>query len=143
MPQRTEIVEAIVAAWRAHDIDTVMSHVTDDIDWHFHVGSRPVRGAKAMRSVLSKLAAYQLDVRWRLVRSAETSDAVLVEGTDDFHTPDGTHVQVPYMGVFEFAGDKVSAWRDYVDLDVMTRAGAGEALADWLTPLVERPGRPG
>ena len=135
---RVEIVRAIMAAWGRHDIDAVLAHVADDIEWHYHVGSRPVRGRDDMRKVLEKLQHHQLESRWRLVRHAEADDAVFVEAIDDYVNPAGHRVQAPYMGIYEFDGVAVTAWRDYVDLAEMSKAENGEPLAEWVEDLVGR-----
>ncbi len=138
---RVDAVLEIVSAWRRHDVDAVIAHLADDIEWHYHVGSEPVIGAERVRKTLSKLAGHQLDVSWQIVRAAESADSVMVEGTDDYHNPAGVHVRVPYMGVFEFdEANRVRAWRDYVDLSLMQSAEAAEPIKPWLAALVERPG---
>ncbi|MDG2111397.1 MAG: limonene-1,2-epoxide hydrolase family protein [Actinomycetota bacterium] len=134
---RIDIVKAIMGAWRGHDIDGVLGHMAPDVVWHYHVGSRPVEGVDNMAKVLGKLQHQQLDSHWRLVRHAESGDAVLIEGVDDFVNPDGHRVRAPYMGVYEFDGRLVTAWRDYVDLGLMMKGGAGEPLDDWLVALVK------
>jgi limonene-1,2-epoxide hydrolase len=139
MPEsRIDVVRAVMEAWGRHDIDGVLAHMAPDIEWHYQVGSRPVRGVEPMRKVLEKLQHQQHDSRWRLVRHAESDDAVLLEGVEDYVNPDGHRVQAPYMGVYEFDGLIVTAWRDYVDLGLMRMGEAGEPLAEWLVPLVEQ-----
>lgn len=134
---RIEVVKAVMGAWRRHDIDELLSHMAPEVVWHYQVGSRPVEGVDNMRKVLDKLQHHQRESRWRLVRYAESDDAVLIEGVDDFVNPDGHRVRAPYMGVYEFDGATITAWRDYVDLGLMMKAGAGEPLDEWLLPLVE------
>ena len=86
--------------------------VTDDIEWHYHVGSRPVIGVEAMRKMLERLKDHQLDVNWRVTRHSETEDGPLIEAVDDFKSPSGHRVQVPYMGAYRFEGELISSWRD-------------------------------
>jgi limonene-1,2-epoxide hydrolase len=135
---RIEVIRAIMEAWGRHDIDAVLSHVADDVEWHYHVGSPPVQGRDNMRKLLDKLQHHQLQSRWRLVRHAEANDAVLIEAIDDYVNPAGNRVQAPYMGVYEFDGETVTAWRDYVDLGAMSKAEAGEPLPAWIDGLVDR-----
>jgi len=135
---RIDIVRSIMEAWGRHDIDTVLAHVADDVEWHYHVGSRPVQGSADMRKVLDKLQHHQLQSRWRVIRHAEADDAVFIEAIDDYVNPDGYRVQAPYMGVYEFDGETVTAWRDYVDLAEMSKAETGEPLPEWIEALVNR-----
>lgn len=138
------IVETVMEAWGRHDLDGVLAPMSDDIEWHYHVGSRPVVGKEAMRKVLEKLAAHQLDSAWRVIRHATRPEpdgrvALFVEAVDDYRSPDDRRVVVPYAGVYEFDGETVVAWRDYVDLGLMQRAQAGEDLGPWVAALVSRP----
>lgn len=134
---RVEVVEQAMAAWARHDIDEVLRHVADNIEWHYHVGSRPVVGRDGMRKLLENLKDHQLDSRWRLVRHAEAGDTVFIEAVDDFRNPDGHRVQVPYAGVYQFDGRLITHWRDYLDMGTMMKREAGEDQPDWLAALTE------
>lgn len=133
---RIDTVKAVMGAWARHDIDELLGHMTPDVEWHYQVGSRPAIGIAAMRRILEKLQHHQLESNWRVVRHAESEDAVLIEAIDDFRNPDGHRVRAPYMGVYEFDGDLISAWRDYVDMGVMMSSEKGEPPPEWLEGLV-------
>ncbi len=138
--ERVDIVKGVMEAWSRHDVDGVIKFMADDVLWHYHVGSRPVSGSEAMARFLTKLSAHQQQLDWKLVRAAENDDAVLLEGTDDYVNPNGQRVQAPYMGVFEFdVENRITAWRDYVDMATMALGENGEALPDFLQVLVDRP----
>ncbi len=134
---KIEVVQELFRAWGRHDVDTIIGLMAADVEWHYHVGSPPVNGVDAMRKVLDRLKNHQIDSTWRLTRHAETGNALLVEGVDDFESAAGHRVQVPYMGVYEFDGEAITSWRDYVDLGLLTAAQAGEALGDHLRPLID------
>ena len=140
---RINIVRSVMGAWAAHDVDGVITHMHPDIEWHYHVGSEPVRGTSAMAEFLTALAGHQRDLDWKLIRAAETENAVLLEGTDDYRNPEGVRVQVPYMGVYEFADTDrpqlVTGWRYYLDMRTMRTAEKGDGIPAWLVPLVDRP----
>ena len=133
---RIDVVVKAMQAWGQHDIDGVINCVTDDIEWHYHVGSRPVKGVATMRKMLERLQSHQTDLDWRLKTFAETDNGVLIEAVDAYTSAEGHRVQVPYMGSYEFEGSRISAWRDYVDMGLMTRAQAGEPLDEWIEALV-------
>jgi limonene-1,2-epoxide hydrolase len=133
---RIDVIKAVMGAWARHDIDELLGHIAEDIEWHYQVGSRPVIGRDNMRKMLTKLKDHQLDSQWRLVRYAEAEDSVMIEAVDDYRNPAGHRVQAPYMGVYEFDGELINAWRDYVDLGLMMKGEAGEPLGEWLEPLI-------
>ena len=143
MSRRIDVVAGVMAAWGRHDIDGVIAHMADDVEWHYQVGSPPVTGKEHMRKVLDKLQHHQQDSTWRLTRWAEQGDHLMVEAVDDFTAPTGNRVQVPYMGAYDFEGDLIRGWRDYVDLGLMARATEGEDLGDWVQALVDAGTVPG
>lgn len=137
-------VMAIMEAWSRSDVEGVLAQVTDDIEWHYQVGSRPVVGRDTMAKLLAKLAGHQLDSAWRIIRHATREEAdgrtaLFVEAVDDYRNPDGNRVVVPYAGVYEIVDGKVAAWRDYVDKGLMGQAEVGESLPEWVDALTSRP----
>jgi limonene-1,2-epoxide hydrolase len=132
-----DVVKAAMAAWADHDIEGVLSHVADDIEWHYHVGSPPVQGREAMAKLLNRLKSHQLDSQWRLVRHAEADGTVFIEAIDDFRNPDGHRVQVPYSGVYQFDDGLITHWRDYLDMPTMMKSEGGEPPPEWLQALID------
>ncbi len=133
---RIDLVKAAMAAWGRHDVDEVLARVSPDIVWHYQVGSRPVHGREAMGKVLNRLKDHQLDSRWRVTRHAETDNTLFIEAVEDYRNPDGHRVRAPYMGVYEFDGDLISGWRDYVDMGLLMKSEAGEQPPEWLESLI-------
>ncbi|WP_440958665.1 nuclear transport factor 2 family protein [Oceanicaulis sp. LC35] len=137
MSSKQAVLQAVIDAWcERQDIDAVLAHMTDDIVWHYSAISQPPKTGKA--GAREFLTAFKEKVRnpaWRIFRLAESEDALFVEGADVFETADGRRVEVPYMGILEFEGDLICAWRDYFD-----RASAdGGALPDHARDLTQRP----
>lgn len=131
-------VSALINAWRRKDIDAVLASVTDDINWHTHVGSPPVVGKEAMRKTLDALAVQMSDVRWRIFDWAQRGERVYLEGVDDFVSPEGRRIVLPYAGVLVFRGDLIAEWRDYFDRNLFNKLKAGESLPDYLQVLADR-----
>ena len=137
MSRKQAVLQAVIDAWcDRQDIDAVLSHMTDDIVWHYSAVSQPPKTGKA--GAREFLTAFKQKVRnpaWRVFRLAESEDALFVEGADVFETADGRRVEVPYMGILEFEGDLICAWRDYFD-----RASADSgAVPEYAQPLTRRP----
>ena len=137
-PDYRAIFDAVIAAWRVHDIDAVLVHLTDDVVWHYHVGSRPVRSKSSARKFLNLLAGRQLDVGWKIFHHAVADHRLFVEGADVYRTPDGVAIIMPYMGILEFRGALICGWRDYVDAGIVAKLEAGEPAADYLIELGSR-----
>ncbi len=140
MTPRIQILQAIIEAWKAKDIDAVLSHMDEEIVWHFAVAAEPpLRGKAQARKFLLRFGAGMNDIRWRVFDYQETAERLFVEGVDEFVTDDGRVVMAPYAGVLEFRGDLVVGWRDYVDVGVMAAQRAGAPLTDQVKALSDRP----
>lgn len=137
LEDKRAVVDAIIDAWKRKDIDGVLAQLCDDVEYHFLVGERPLLGKDWVRKFLERFGGHIGEPNnWHIVRSAESGNALLVEGVDDYVGTDGTHVRYPYMGVFEFRDGRVARWRDYADGGLIARVRAGEALPPWLEALV-------
>ena len=135
---KISIVTACLEAFGRKDIDGALAHVAEDIEWHYHVGSRPVIGRDTMGKVLTKLGQHQRDSRWRAIRWAEVGDTLLIEGVEDYLTPEDRRAQVPYMGAYDFDADnRITGWRDYFDLDLLMRSERDEPMEDWVKALID------
>jgi limonene-1,2-epoxide hydrolase len=137
LEQKRAAVDAIIGAWKRKDIDGVLAQLCEDVEYHYLVGERPLVGKDWVRRFLERFGGHIGEPNnWRIVRSAESGNALLVEGVDDYVATDGTHIRYPYMGVFEFRDGLVSHWRDYADAGLIARVRDGEALPEWLEALV-------
>jgi limonene-1,2-epoxide hydrolase len=130
---------ALIGEWHRKDLKAVLARVTDDIVWHTHVGTPPVRGKAAMSQTLDKLAIEMQQSRWRVFEHAERGDHLFVEGVDEFTTPAGKRVALPYAGVYRFRGTLICEWRDYFDRPLYDRMKAGEPFPDDIDALISRP----
>ena len=140
MSRKFEILKALIASWRDGDIDAVLGHMTDDIVWHYAASvAPPLTGKVKARKFLDNFKSQLTEVRWRLFDHAERGDTLFVEGVDEYLSRDGHWVAAPYAGVFEFRGDLICGWRDYVDMGVMQAQQRGEARSAWVAALIERP----
>ena len=138
-PDYLSVAKAMITAWRAGDLEGMLTHIADDIVWHSHVGSPPLVGKPAMKEFATKLMGIMKDVRWRVFGTAQHHDRLYLEGVDDFVGSDGRRVVIPYLGVLVFRDMKVTEWRDYFDRALFDRLKAGEPLPDYLKALTERP----
>ena len=140
MGRRYAILGRVIEAWQAKDIDGVLSHMADDIVWHYAApGLPPVRGKAAARRLLVRFGEDMHGIQWRIFAHAEAGDRLFIEGVDDYRTAGGRRVAVPYAGVLEFRGDLITGWRDYVDLAVIDAQKGGEPLSPQVLGLLDRP----
>jgi limonene-1,2-epoxide hydrolase len=105
-------------AVQAQDNERFLGHVTDDVEYVFHVGSPGVRGKDGVRRFLAKYRTIAEDVLWRVDRIAESGDCLFIEGYEEYTDKrTGQRIAHPYMGIMEFRDDKIAKWRDYFEMN--------------------------
>jgi limonene-1,2-epoxide hydrolase len=140
MSAKLAVMKALIAAWTAGDIDGALSHMSDDIVWHYAAAvAPPLKGKEKARKFLDNFKSQLSEVRWRLFDHAENGEVLFVEGVDEFLSSDGHWVAAPYAGVLRFRGDLICDWRDYVDVGVMDAQRRGEARSKWVADMIDRP----
>jgi limonene-1,2-epoxide hydrolase len=123
MSEKMQVIEAVRKANLAQDDEAFLSCLTDDIVYHYHVGSRPLIGKEWVQKFLSKYREITADVSWRIDRHAETENELFVEGYEQYRdTRTNEVIAHPYMGIFEFRDGKISAWRDYFEMNNQKQA---------------------
>ena len=136
MNPQLQCVQQIIDAWKQADIDGVLDCLTDDIEYHYLVGQRPLVGKEWVKKFLNKFGHGQSDIKWRIANHASNGNLLMVEGIDDYLDAEGRRIRTPYMGVFEFRDGKICRWRDYVDTSLITMAKNREPFPEWLEALV-------
>jgi limonene-1,2-epoxide hydrolase len=93
--------------------------LTEDAVYH-NIPQDPVTGreniATTIASVLRPGPPGIESIDFRLVNIAANGPVVLTERVDVF-TLAGRSFELPVMGTFEISDGKISAWRDYFDLN--------------------------
>ncbi len=75
------------------------------------------RGPDAVAGVLG-IIGDGYEIKLRIENIVATPDLVMVERTESFTKQDGSGAfELPVIGVFEAAGGKITAWRDYFHFD--------------------------
>lgn len=88
-----------------------------DVEYHYHVGSRPLLGIEWVEKFITRYWAQNKESRWVIDRHAETATHLFTEGRETYVNEDGAHVSHPYMGIIEFApSGKIIGWRDYFQM---------------------------
>ncbi len=133
------IMLGLIGAWKAKDIDGVLSFLHDDIVWHYAAAiAPPLKGKAKARKFLEGMAPQIREVSWRIFDSAEHGDRLFVEGADEYTSTEGYLVSAPYAGVAEFRDGKIFALREYFDLGVVTAQKAGEPAKEHVRALIAR-----
>ena len=112
--KNTETVLAFIDAWNTMNWDAAADLLSDDAVWH-NIPMAKVEGKAAVDAAMRGMAPES--VAWEVISIAENSNKVLTERVDRFDMPGGKKIDLPVMGTFEITDGKISAWRDYFDLN--------------------------
>jgi limonene-1,2-epoxide hydrolase len=129
MPTASETVTAFLALWDRPGgmAQAVRDYFTPDTVYE-NIGMSRTRGVDEAIDFLSSFGsdASQLAMRADTLTMAEAGDKVLTERIDHILGTDGEPAaSFAVMGIFEVAGGKIVAWRDYFD----TAAFGGQGQA--------------
>ena len=129
MEKPIELVRRFCAAW-GNNMATpdLAAFFTDDAVYH-NIPFAPVIGREAIEKNIGsfirpgKAAAPGIvpveSIDFRIVNIAANGPVVMTERVDVF-TLAGKSFELPVMGTFEVKNGKISAWRDYFDLNQFT-----------------------
>ncbi len=116
MSVNTGITSEFTAAWKARDVEKIMSFFTPDCLYH-NIPMEPLRGTEAIRGLIQTFVGMASELEFIVHHIAETSSGTVLTERIDRFLIDGKWVELPVMGTFEFRDGKISAWRDYFDLE--------------------------
>ena len=123
MESPMEVVRKFCAAW-GDDMSAadLAAFFTDDAVYH-NIPMAPVNGREAIAKNIAQFirpgAPGIESIQFRVVNIAANGTIVMTERVDVFKLPHKTF-ELPVMGTFEVRGGKISAWRDYFDLNQFT-----------------------
>jgi limonene-1,2-epoxide hydrolase len=101
--------------WSKGDLDAIMDFFADDAVYH-NIPIDPVTGRDAIRATIEGFTGGVESIEFRVGNIAGSGSVVMTERVDVFTFPTTT-IELPVMGTFEVSGDKITAWRDYFDLN--------------------------
>jgi limonene-1,2-epoxide hydrolase len=135
MGSNTEQMWSLMETWKRRDVEGYLAHLTDDVEYHWHVGSKPVRGWEKMRKFLRNYSGAFEQREWRVLHTAEHGNFLMAEGLEVLY--DKTHdrvIQQPFMQIYEFRDGKIARMRDYYEPANLRPPASAAAPADAATP---------
>lgn len=131
----------LIDDWKRGDLEAVAARLHPDVVWHFSATTKPpARGRAESVAFLEAYGSVCSTSRLRLFSHAETETRLFYEATEDFDTPEGRRVLVPYAGIVDFDDTLIIGWRDYFDRQLIDGQIAGQSgLPDYCRDLIERP----
>ena len=113
----SDIISAFCDTWASRDIDAIMDFFAEDAVYHNIPIDPPNVGKTRIREVIEMFMNGPSAVEFKVHQQAENAQGVVMnERTDSFHIGDSI-VSMRVMGAFELADGKITAWRDYFDMN--------------------------
>ncbi len=113
-----DLVKNLQGAADRRDRAALLAMVTPDLEYHYHVGSKPVTGPEGLGRFLDNYWGRSKDGVWKITSYAQDGDKLLMEGWEELtEIASGQRVKNLYMGVMEFRDGKIARWRDYFQLN--------------------------
>jgi limonene-1,2-epoxide hydrolase len=112
----SDIITAFCAAWKEKDQDALMDFFADDAVYHNIPIDPPSVGKEAIRATIDMFTTAPESLEFVVHHQAENADGIVMnERTDHFKIGDAT-ISLRVMGSFELKDGKITAWRDYFDM---------------------------
>ena len=117
----SELFERFRAAQQAiikQDDEAFLDLLTDDVEYHYHVGTRPLIGKEWVQKFLIKYREVTSDAQWVIHNHAENGNVLFTEGIEEyFDVRSQMTISHPYAGVIEFRDGKIVKWKDYFEMN--------------------------
>jgi limonene-1,2-epoxide hydrolase len=123
MESPIEVVRRFCAAW-SDNIATaeLAAFFTDNAVYH-NMPMAPITGREAIAHNIASFirpgAPGIESIQFRIINIAANGPVVMTERVDVFKLPNKSF-ELPVMGIFEVSDGKISAWRDYFDMNQFT-----------------------
>lgn len=123
MPNNAARVSAMLASWQGRDVDAILSFFTEDAIYTNVPIDPPNRGKAEIRAFLEWFFGAVQALEFTTLHQSQGADGTVMNERVDRLDFAGKVVDLPVMGVFEFRGDLICAWRDYFDMALLDALG--------------------
>ena len=110
-----DVVQRFCEAWGRLDLDEIIAFFSNDAVYH-NIPLAPVVGPDQIRTTIEGFSGGVEKIVFRLDNIAAAGGTVMTERHDIFTFANG-EIDLPVMGTFEVADGKITAWRDYFDMN--------------------------
>lgn len=115
-----QLIRDFIAAWPRLDPDEIVAFFAPDGIYH-NMPVQPVQGTEALKAFIAAFLSSWTWTSWEVLNLVSSGDVVIAERVDHIKVGDKP-IDLPVVGVFEIAGGKIKAWRDYFDMGTYVNA---------------------
>jgi len=113
--ENEKLVTDFCNAWSTLDVDAIVSYLSDDCFYH-NIPMQPLTGHAAIREFIEPFLKDAQSAQFDIKHTTSAGNVVMNERVDTFELGPKTR-SLPVAGIFEITNGKISAWRDYFDLE--------------------------
>ncbi len=119
MESPLDLVRRFCSAWSdGMGAEDLAAFFTDDAVYH-NIPLAPVTGRDDIAATIGSFTTGVEGIEFRVRNIAADGPVVMTERVDVFKLPDKS-IELPVMGTFEVHDGKITAWRDYFDMNQFT-----------------------
>ena len=115
-----KIVTEFCNAWPRKNVEELLAFFSDDAVYH-NIPMEPVRGKAGIKAAINTFLPMAKSLQFKILHTAAAGNVVMNERVDIFDLGNGKTISLPVAGVFEVNNNKITAWRDYFDLQMYTK----------------------
>jgi limonene-1,2-epoxide hydrolase len=123
MESPIDLVRRFCAAWTNNVGTAELAAFFANTAVYHNIPMAPIVGREAIANNIASFirpgAPGIESIEFRVINIAANGPVVMTERVDVFKLPNKTF-EMQVMGIFEISDGKISAWRDYFDLDQFT-----------------------
>ncbi len=121
--ENEKLVTDFCAAWSKLNVDEILGYLTEDCFYH-NIPMEPLVGHAAIRGFAEPFLKNAQSAVFEIKHTTSAGNVVMNERVDTFVMGPKT-ISLPVAGIFEITAGKISAWRDYFDLESFNKQMGG------------------
>jgi limonene-1,2-epoxide hydrolase len=120
MSENEKLIRHFIEAWSRLDPDELADFFADQGIYH-NIPAQAVIGKTNIRQFIAAFIKPWESTNWEIKAIACAENIVMVERLDKTVVA-GQQINLPCLGCFEIADEKIKEWRDYFDMATYTGA---------------------
>ena len=121
--ENEKLVTDFCEAWSKLNVDEILGYLSEDCFYH-NIPMEPLVGHAAIRSFAEPFLKDAQSAVFEIKHTTSSRNVVMNERVDTFVIGPKT-ISLPVAGIFEITAGKISAWRDYFDLESFSKQMGG------------------
>ena len=121
--ENEKLVTDFCEAWSKLNVDQLLGYLSEDCFYH-NIPMEPLVGHAAIRSFAEPFLKDAQSAVFEIKHTTSAGNVVMNERVDTFVIGPKT-ISLPVAGIFEITAGKISAWRDYFDLESFSKQMGG------------------